>query len=235
MNVLERLKLKIGDRMDITLPSGRSFKSMIEDLSEEGYILLSTPLYRGIPIVLHLRQEVGLNFFREVGRYSFSGRVMGFRMDGEVRLIAFMPLSQPVRHQLRASFRLPAVLVAIIRENRFGPFPLHHSPDDEEEEETVKTIDISETGLAFKTKTEYLAGDRLYLRVTLGWPQADSPPIEAFALVRRVEALDMTSRVRQIGVEFINLDEDTRRLLSRYVIATQQQRLKQQRLVEGEE
>lgn len=233
MDNLERLNLKIGDKMDITVENGRVYRTVLED-TEGGYLLLSTPLFRGVPVIFHQGQEVGLSFFRQTGRFSVSARVQGFKVEGAVRLIVFDAYGQPIKKQLRNSYRLPCDLKGIIRPTINGPFPLNYTQEDYDVEIDARLLDIGEMGLGLVCKTRFETGDRAYVRVYLEWPAPGAEPCSFFAEVMRCEIYERNTNMFRCGMQFIGLDEDTRKHISRFVLVRQQQMLRQQRLVEGE-
>lgn len=234
MDVLERLKLNIGERVDIVVENGRVYRTAVEDTEGDELLVMPTPFYRGIPVIFRQGDEVSLNYFRDTGRYAVTALVAGFKTEGNLRMILFRPRGEVRRQQLRASYRLGVDLRGVLRDNMAGPFPFKPTPDDDEVEIQVQILDISETGLAFKSATRLEVGERIYVRIHLDWPSADAQPIEGTVQVRRCALMDDKRDIYRVGTEFVGLDNDTRKHIARFVLTRQQQILKQKRLVEGE-
>lgn len=220
--------IRIGDKVDVFLGRGRAYRTMLEDIDSSGNLLISTPLYRGIPVIMHKGQEVELYYFREDGRYCINTTVVDFILNDQIKLILLRADSEPKKQQRRESYRLAAFLETIIRDYASGDFPLKPDKDDMLEQEYVFSENISETGVALRTKQVRQKGDKVYLRIYLKWPEEDSLPIDVMGEIRQVELLNHTKQIYRIGIMFLKLPEETRRHIARYVLARQQQLLKLQ-------
>ena len=226
--------LKIGDKVDLFLGEGPTYRTMLEDITEEGLLVVSAPIYRGIPIVLHKKQTMELYFYRQTGRYCIDAEAVGHDLSGQVKLIMLMVLSAPRKQQRRESFRCDTTLQAIVRHSTVGPFLENVFMDDEEEQELVSTENISETGVSLLTKAQYKVGEKLYVRIALNPQNEDGVPMDIFCVVRRVSVVDSVRGTYSIGMQFLDASEEMRGTIAKYVLIEQQRQIKAKRLAEEE-
>ncbi|MDR1588979.1 MAG: flagellar brake protein [Oscillospiraceae bacterium] len=242
-----------GDRVDIQFKNSPEYRALVEDARDGGDIVVTSPTYRGAPVVFHKGQLIQLSFYRDNGKYSVDVRVVGFRTSNEVRLMRLQCVSDVTKVQRRGYYRLPVVLRTEVRRLPISlPTELHRLPevlpllDDvmsyeeavdalEEyavDEENSTTRDISISGISVKSKTQFVVGDKLVIKVHLGWPNAKEPPISAVVEVRRVE-YDPATGTYNVGLEFSGAFAK-RDLITKYIYEQQQRRIKQEKLIKDE-
>lgn len=224
--------LNIGDKVDLYLGTGPTYHSKLEDITSSGNLLVSIPTHKGEPIDVEKGQGLQLYFYRTNGRYRVNVRMNGYIRDRYVRLMELQPLSDPQKQQRRESFRLPVELKVLVTyiENDSLTEELRGSDSITEE---VTSANLSANGIAIMTKKQYSLGDRLLMRIYLKWPEEKSEPIELIGEVRQTALTDPFEKTYIVGIMFLYMSNDIYSHISRYVMAQEQKRLKQKRLVEG--
>lgn len=217
----------IGEKVDLYLGQGPTYRTQLEDIDEAGLLLVSQPLYRGIPIVLRMNQEIELYYFRPNGRFGVDVVVDHIVTGDQVRLIALRRISEPHKQQRRESFRLMVALDAVLRPVSAGVFPLRRTPEDDLVERRVTTENVSETGVSIRSvKIAYDVGEKLLIKLYLPWPDEDADPLELRCEVRRCELADPVLLSYSVGLMFMDCSEETRQLIARYVLVKQQEQLR---------
>jgi c-di-GMP-binding flagellar brake protein YcgR len=242
-----------GDRVDLQYRNSPEYRALVEETGRGGAIVVTSPTYKGVPVVFHRDQVLRLSFYRDNGKYSMEVKVRGFRTSGEIRLVALECISDVTKVQRRGYYRLPVVLRTEVRRLPVAlPTELHRLPevlpmlDDvmsyeeavdalEEyavDEENSTTRDISISGISVKSKSKFVIGDKMVIKVHLGWPNAKEPPISAVVEVRRVE-YDPATGSYNVGLEFAGAFAK-RDIITKYIYEQQQKRIKQEKLIKDE-
>ena len=228
-------KLVVGDKVELIKEAGRFYKTMIEDDHGGGAYLVGVPSYGGIPMLLHINDEVLAVFYRESGRYVSPMRVLKLTKEGEVRYALLIQKSKPRRHQRREAFRLPVSLRAAICEYSEG-IEEELLADAETPEtaalEAALCLDISVTGISFTTKRQYAPGDCCLLRLYMGYRQNAMAPFDICAEVMR-SSPGLKRGTYYTGFRFFGQSKRMNDHLSRYVFTEQQKQIKQRRHVES--
>ncbi len=226
--------LNIGDRVDLYLGTGPVYRTMLEDIADNGNLLVSVPTYKGVPIKLSKGQGLQIYFYRPTGRYRVNVKMITYQQHEQLRMLELKPLSEPQKQQRRESFRIQADLKVLLRyaDNEIIPEKLM-SPDLSEQE-VASSVNISATGIAIRTKKVYNIGDKLFLRIFLKWPDESAAPLEVIGEIRQIDLLDPVQKINYVGVMFLYTSNDIYEHISKYVMAQEQKRLKQKRLVEGD-
>jgi len=226
----------IGDKVDLIGERSRIYKTMVEDVIESVLFLVGVPRISGIPMQLHVNDEVTMVFYRESGRYVATMKVAGFEKKGDSRYVLLLLASKPQQDQRRDSYRLSIRMKAQVCE---------YIEDIEKELieywdiehkvvlETVSSRDISVTGIALLTKREYISGDKYLLRLFFNEPRASrTPPFFICGKVMRVNPWRVEG-MNNVGIQFFGQTKDMREYISRYVLAEQQKQIKSRRLLES--
>jgi hypothetical protein len=106
----------VGDKVDLFKEKGRHYKTMIEDIYEGGLYLVGVPSIGGIPMMIHVDDEISLVFYRESGIFIAPMKVAAFEKSGEVRYALLFLKGAPEREQRRGAFRLPVRVKVLICE-----------------------------------------------------------------------------------------------------------------------
>lgn len=226
--------LRLGEKVDLYLGRGPYYRTVVDDIPNKNTLILPIPTFRGISIILKMNQTVQLYFYRENGRYLIECVVIGLDLKSHVRMVALRMLTQPTRQQRRNSFRVETMVKAIIRPASLGPFPRSPIPEEEELMEEVPTFNISATGIAVRTKREYHVGDQIYMRIFLAWPTEAAEPINVLCEIRQVLPVTGDRDMRQLGIMFLNANEDLSSHIAKFVLVEEQRRVRQRKLVEEE-
>lgn len=253
---MESFKYKIGERADVSLGKGQAYRTKLEDITEEGYLVISQPIYRGIPVIMHVDQELEIFLYRKNGRFSVKAKVVGIEVSEALRLILLEALHEPARLQRREAFRLPVRLKAVVQpeggdEDEFedadddfdapeaevrgfddGPFASEADGGKPSDTERTVTFDLSETGVALRTVHERTVGEKLRIRVWLNWPKENSPPIEYIGEIVQVNKDARDAEYYRIGVKFLDYTKAQRSMMSKFILQQQQEKIRRQRFVE---
>ncbi len=220
--------LKIGDKIGISVSGGRVFPTMIEDITEDGILIASVPLFRSVPIILKLKQKVTVFYYRDNGRFSVDCLVDEILVEGNLRLMALERVSEPRKQQRRNSYRLRINLNIKARPFIGGPFPPteQEMADDPTPWEEVLTNNLSETGISFNSQKNYEHGDKLHVILSLPTGPDQKAQFDLLGIVRQVENQDLTTKRYRLGIEFPPYGEDDRRFISKFILRWQQQMLR---------
>ena len=230
--------LGIGDNVDLYTGKGVPYRTKLEDTTEEGHLVVSTPLYRGIPIVLLRGQRIQMYFYRETGRFCVEVKVHGFDVSGLVKMIHLEVVSEVSKQQRRGAFRLRKKVDVEIRHINDGPFPEQSGVPDSDKVVHIRgtTDDISETGAGIRMRTMFEEGERFYLKFWLDTEQFRVQPFMLLCEVMQHERMvTVDGTVFRVGVQFMNNTAETRTVLAKYIIDEQLRVIKKQRLMEDQE
>jgi len=217
--------LKTGEKIGISLDGEHFYPTMLEDITEDKHLIVSVPLYRGIPIILKVGQQVQLFFFRENGRFCIDVQVEEIIMHGPLRLISLLPLSEPSRQQRRNAFRLRIGLSALIRSFNGNTIPTDPFALNEELTpwEEVLTNNLSEAGVSLNSVVSRKIGDCLHIKITLDHAPDHLEQIELLGIIRHFQPIDYSGKQFRLGVKFLPYSENLRRIVARFVLNKQQQ------------
>ena len=217
--------LKIGERIGISLDGELLHPTLLEDIREDNRLVISVPLYRGLPIIMKVEQQVQFFFFRENGRFCIDVQVEEITMHGPVRLIVLIPLSEPLKQQRRNAFRLRICLSGLIRPLNGNNFLLN--PFFEEEDlspwEEVFTNNLSECGISLNSIVHHKNGDCLHIKLTLDHTPDHSEQIDLLGIIRRVQVIKHLGTQYRLGVEFLPYSENMRLIIVKFMLKKQQQ------------
>lgn len=224
-------QIRIGEKVQIGLEGHpQPYPTLLEDILDDGRFIVSSPMYRGIPLPVHEGQEVQFYFYREDGRYCIFSKIDEIFMHNELRLLRLMPLSEPIKQQRRESFRLPISLGARICS--FDEEAVQAAKRKEQEDanwETTITHNISETGVSIKSRQEYKVGDMvtIWMKIEDG---AINEQMNLMGIVRQAEKLDSTKEhAYRLGIEFMPYEEAKRRSIAQFILKKQRLILKMKR------
>jgi len=221
----------LGDKVELVLEDNKIYKTKIEDLTDTGLYLVAVPSLGGVPAPLYLDDRISVGFYRESGRFTATMEVVAFEKQGEAPYVWLMQITTPSKQQRRGEFRLPTRLEVNICEYKDGmetSLPVFGEANEQEIMENVNTRDISVSGVAFKSKKEYNAGEKYLLKVYIEDQQARSQPFLVCAEVMRALKLP-DSRVQHIGMRYCGMTNNRSEVLSRYVFSEQQKIIRQGR------
>ena len=223
--------IEIGDRVDLYLGTGAIYRTILEDIADNGNLLVSVPIYKGMPVSFTKDQGLQMYFYRTNGRYRVNVKMVGYQQHGQLRLLELQALSAPQKQQRRDSYRINEKLKVVLRyvDNNLVFDKLNRPENDQE---VVASLNISASGIAIKTKKVYNVGDKVFMRIYLKWPHAEAEPLEIIGEIRQVDKIYPLRKTYSIGIMFLYTSKDVYSHLSKYVMAQEQKRLKQKRLAE---
>jgi c-di-GMP-binding flagellar brake protein YcgR len=228
--------IRIGDRVDLYLNQPPYYRTVVDDILSDGALVVQIPTHRGLTVILRKEQELRIFYYRHNGRFSLDARVRKLNLGGNIRTVELERLSDCRKEQRRLAFRVPVN----IRTNVCFPPEVDGGLDLSDmdqfaggEREEVYTKDISETGLAIYLQKHCEPGMKVVLEVYLPFLPEWEQPMKVFAVIRQTRFDEVRKRYKA-GLEFLEMTEKMRMMLSKYLLMQQQQLLKQQRLVEEE-
>jgi len=220
-----------GEKIDLYLGKGPYYRTRVDELPDDKTIIAPLPMYKGIPIILRQNQVIKMYFYRPNGRYIQSVKVIGIALEGSLRIVRLLELEPAEKQQRRDTFRVSTMLRAVVRPYELGAIPNKASSKEELITEEVPTFNISATGIAVRTTQEFNVGDRVHMRVYLTWPQRNPEPIDIVGEVRQIMSVEQELRVKQLGMMFLDISEETSSRIEKFVIVEQQRKVKQKKLV----
>ena len=215
---------------------GIPYRTTIGSILKGGLLSAMVPGSGGIPMKIHLNDELALAFYRESGRYTTRVKVVNLEIRDDSRFMHLALLAEPEKDQRRKYYRLPVSLNVILCEY------INHIEEDitmrEELAEAVAleiagTKDISITGVALITKHGYVHGDKYILKLFFeNKPREKATPFIICAeVIRSIPGRQNNSF--QVGMRFFGQTQSMSEYLARYVLKQQQIQIMQRRLVEG--
>jgi hypothetical protein len=226
--------LIVGDKIDLVGERGRVYKAMIEDVVENLLYLVGIPRHSGMPMPLHVNDEVLLIFYRDSGRYLTRMRVAGFERKGEVRYALLFMLAKPEQDQRRGAYRLTSRLEVQICEYIEDMEKKLTGYGDVREMvvlESTTSRDLSVTGIGLLTKYEYELGEKRLLKIYFSKQRSKTLPFLICGKATRFIPWP-GSGMNNVGMQFFGQTKNMNEYISRYVLAEQQKQIKGKRLVE---
>ena len=234
--------LFIGDKIEIARDEGRTYRTMVEDMTGNGLFLVGMPSYGGMPVIMRKGDAFSVLFSRESGMYSTFMRVLGFEKKGDIRYIWLHQETRPRRYQRRGAYRQPVNLKVMVCDRMKNLSELNLSMESLSEKlqehgdieetdvlETAGATDISVTGLALVVKREYEPSEELLLKPLFREANSQQPSFLIGAEVMRSIPERYRSR-HCIGVKFIGQTKSMHDYLSKYIMGQQQKQIRQEKL-----
>jgi len=210
--------LRIQQKIEIMqLPEGERFKSLVQELDGES-VSVTVPCRQGKYLLLHSGEMVSVEFAVSDAVYGFQTKVLGRKKSNQVPLVV---LSRPAffsRKQRRSFVRFPVTLPV-----RFHVCPQPGSQLIQEncEEKTGKTMDISGGGLQIYTSSAVQVGTEVLLRLKLDDGQSQELTIRG--RISWVAEGERHSPVR-FGLSFQGISEAEQEQIIAYVFSMMRQR-----------
>ena len=218
----------VGDKVELVRDAGRVYKTMIEDMTGNGFFLAGAPSYGGMPVLLHVGDDLSLSFSRESGRYTARMRVMGFEKRGEIRYVWLLQKTKPQRDQRRGAYRLPVNLKVHVYEYTDGiadKLEKHGDVIGTAVLETVGSKNISVTGIELVVKRKYEIYEKILLRPNLGENQVAAPSLVICAEVVRLVP-ERYRGTQSVGTQFFGQSKSAHDHLTKYVLDQQQKQIR---------
>lgn len=102
--------LKPGQIINIITINGKNdYKSKIENISNDGSLLIDTPIHNGHLIPLRIGIKLKIIFFNRRGQFFFNGMIIN-RFSGHLSYLQIKPISEISKLQRRQYYRLEKIL-----------------------------------------------------------------------------------------------------------------------------
>ena len=218
----------VGDKVELVRDDGHPYKTMIEDMTGNGFYLVGVPSHGRLPMLLHEGDTVLVLYSRESGKFSFYARVAGFEKREAIRYAWLLQSSAPQMFQRRGAFRLPVSLRVRVCEYTDDP---GEDPVILEDAgglavlETVGARDISVTGIALDVRRKYEISDKILLNPMFGGRASESPPFIVGAEIMR-SVPERYRGMHSVGTRFFGQTRSMHDYLAKYVIEQQQKQIK---------
>lgn len=237
----------VGDKVDLVVETGHVYRAMIEDRIENGPFLLAVPSLKGIPMMVHQDDDIYLVFYRESGRYIAQMKVIGFEKRGAVRYMWLLQKTLAQKNQRREAYRLPvsfSVSIYKYNETAYPDFSDSMPVEDADSEaravalETANSKDLSVTGIALITRTQYTLKEEYTIVMQLKSSSATAraskdagkkAPLRLTAAVRRCIPWRVSGKFNT-GMQFMNVPQSTSEEIAKFVLTEQQRQIKMRRL-----
>jgi len=226
--------LYVGDKIDLIGDRSRIYKAMIEDVVENILYMVGVPRHSGVPMPLHVNDEVTLIFYRDSGRYITRMKVAGFERKGEARYALLFMISKPEQDQRRGAYRLTSrleVQVCEYIEDMEKKLTGYGDVREMSVLETTSSRDISVTGIGLVTKQEYELGEKRLLKIYFSKQRSRTLPFLICGKATRFIPWP-GSGMNNVGMQFFGQTKNMNEYISRYVLNEQQKQIKGRRLAE---
>lgn len=225
----------IGDKIELAGEDDRIYKTMVEDMTGNGFFLIGVPSYGGIPLRMQTGDNYSVFFSRESGKYRTYMTVAGFEKRGHVRYAWLMQRSSPGIYQRREAFRLPVTMKVLIFEYDEDA---GNDPQNQEgaigtvELETGSSKDISITGISLVVRRKFELRERVLLKpIFSGQPEPPAPFIVGAEVVRSIPE---SYRGRHcLGTQFFGQTKSMHEYLAKYVLTQQQKQIRQRKFLDS--
>ncbi|WP_129722479.1 flagellar brake protein [Xylanivirga thermophila] len=211
--------VNIGEKIEVVINQNTGSKtsySMIQDILEDGDIVINMPVLNRYPVVLKAGDVITVIFFRPNGQFSFVAEVKAIIKHDAVYLVRISPKSNIIKSQRRNFYRLKTTApISIFLLDQYGE-PLDNGP--------VKgtTIDISGGGVKVLLNQEINKGSLINCQISL---HDDRQIVVKGKVLRCNKVIEDSIEKYKIGICFLNISEMNRDSIVQYIFQ-QQMRLR---------
>ena len=217
--------MKPGTKADVFFDSESPHKTLINDVSQKGYILVY-PLFRqDNAIEVKKGQKFKMYFYPEGARYCVIVEVEDAIYTENEKLIVLNPLSEPVSEQRRTAFRVNIECDAVVPWSMDG-HPHFDNENDDEYAYNAKALNISGNGALITVNNDYSEGERVSMQLTLPWKDSPDETIDLTVEVVRNDN-ETAENEKRIGVRFVDVAPDVHNALTKFIMSNQQEQNKQ--------
>lgn len=216
-NVLDAVKP--GVKVDIFVDDSPPCDARVESISEGGRIVVLLTTQHASVVIGSM---VKIFYYPANDRFSMDVEVEDINYNKSLQRIKLKPASKPSNEQRRKSYRLDVDRSVEIM--RYGNIPLPTKAGGElSEMDRTSLENVSETGALIRTEQSYEKGEKLFLRLHLGFPEATSMPINLSAEVMRI-IQGPNSNANKIGVKFIGTTPHEQDILTKFILSEQRKK-----------
>ncbi|MCL2031212.1 MAG: flagellar brake protein [Oscillospiraceae bacterium] len=224
--------LRLGERLDVSI-EGRACVSSIQEITAQGTLRISAPMYRSVVVNLRPGDRVDIVYYRPQGLCSFTAGVLRAINDRvqmfEVEIVSPIRKFQR-REYVRLDISLTVHLALLAAPDALQSMPvedvLQLAYDKTDKTVTLQpqmpsqglTIDISGGGLRAQSPLMYPAGSLIECKLHL----RNGEVFHSHAKVVRCVSCSEPGRMPYtICVQFVNVNEEGRRRVIRYIFDEQ--------------
>ena len=207
--------IKLGGKIQIKV--GQSwYSTKVERLGEESTFFISPLMSKQITVPLEAGQLYTLSAINNRGLYELDVRFLKKEQSGNISFSKMQVVSELRRNQRRDSFRVDIMLTVSIREP---------SEEEESEEPTpgyrTRTLNLSESGMLFLANRSYPEDFVLSCDILLNKFGMDAVLKDIQAEVIRSTSPEIHGVLYKIGVNFIEMSKQDKRVLAKFIMMSQ--------------
>ena len=231
--------LHLGERLELSV-GGRACVSSIQEITARGTLKIDAPMFRSMLVRLHPGDRVDVVYYRPQGLCSFVAGVMR-QVDEDGLKMFEIEIASPIRkfqrrEYVRLDTRLTVQLALLAAPDTVRDMPVEDVLQlaYDKTEKTVKiqpqmpaeglTMDISGGGLRAQSPLIYPAGAliecKLHLR-TGDMFHSHGKILRCVELPGGPEASDEQKLPYTLSVQFVNVNEEARRRVIKYIFDEQ--------------
>lgn len=200
---MNRLSLLPGQKLRISIGKSKNmYLSQVEDMSDDGTILIDSPIHNNHVVPVRIGSVIQVIFFNKLGLFIFYAKVIN-RFTGNLSLLHIIPISSVERLQRRQYFRLEKII------------PFTYIIKDDPDGKIYKGIieDISGGGLRSKVDNKLEVGTIIICNFKL------ECEINVTGKVIRFD--EFKEKAYEIGICYIDIDERIREKIISYIFQEQ--------------
>jgi len=230
----------VGDKVDVVTQTGLVYRTMIEDMVNNGLFLAGVPQRKGLYMNASVEDDLYLVFYRESGRYIAQMKVVALENRGELRYMWLIQKTKAQKNQRREAFRLQVAFdVQILEYNKDAETGIRFVSNETNSDaiEVVSTRDISVTGIALLTRKQYEHDEKFMLSLHI---ERNPSNIRTKETEEKTPALHLTAAVKRCipwrtgntfntGMQFFGMTEAMSDGIAKYVLSEQQKQLKRRK------
>ena len=207
--------MKLGEGIEVVLNPGtnkeKAYLSMVQDIDDD-YFIINSPMRKGKALLLHIGENVAINYYRKQGQYYFMATVIAQYQDEELHFFKLRRGTKVRRLQRRNFYRLQKSI----------PVNIEFDITDSEESEAISvyTSDIGGGGICIIHEQILPIGMHVKSQFELKL-DGKLEKIVAGGEVVRCDHIDSIEGKYKIGISFIDISETTRDKIIKYVFNEQ--------------
>jgi c-di-GMP-binding flagellar brake protein YcgR len=220
---MKKHAVEVNDLVSIQVPNNinsLAYKSRIDDITEDGALLVAWPTDNGVPLPIQQNQTLTISYVRDDAAYTFSG-IVEDRIREPIAQIWMRPVGLPERIQRRHFFRVKTALpIELISQQK------PDATDSIPQNSVLKwqTYDISGSGLSIRHRDPIPDGALLDCKLRL---PSEKIAIKMLCRVVHSERISASSEeaLYHIGMLYLSVNDHDRTRIVRHVFKVEQARL----------
>lgn len=206
--------LTLGERIDIRLGEV-GYRSSVQDILSEDELLALHPLdRRNLPIHIDHDELIDVVYFRPNGQFIFRAQLIGRGREESIAVVRLRALGAPRQDQMRDGYRLSIASMV-------GLTPLETDPSAQEEHYTVRTVDISQSGIQLEFPKMIGLGKVFRLQMNITGTDDDRLNLTLRASVSRMLPPVTGGERWRLGLRYLDASEEVRDQIARFIMVEQ--------------